>query len=170
MIALRREFLPDEPRCYSLAGSVLDFEWISQVKAKGSRPCLFIAEGVLMYLAKEEVKRLVLTLRQEFSGAEMIFDAISAWQAWFSFQNELVNLTGATFKWRLLSSQDLESWAAGIELVEEWYYFDQAEPRLGWYNLWRFYPLFNQAFRILHYRLGQAPSPKPAFPQTLEAE
>jgi hypothetical protein len=50
----------------------------------------------------------------------------------------------------------LEAWSQGIRLLDVWGYFDQLEPRLGYFNWMRFIPGANRWFRIVHYQLGQA--------------
>jgi O-methyltransferase involved in polyketide biosynthesis len=39
------------------------------------RSFLFLAEGVFMHLEEAQVRSLVLTLRDHFPGAELVFDA-----------------------------------------------------------------------------------------------
>ncbi len=38
---------------------------------------MFIAEGVFMYFEEPRIRSLVLTLRERFPGAELVFDACS---------------------------------------------------------------------------------------------
>ena len=62
------------------------------------RSFLFLAEGVLMYLEETQVKSLVLTLKEQFPGAELVFDAFSPFLVWAN------NLRVATHKnWRPMS-------------------------------------------------------------------
>jgi O-methyltransferase involved in polyketide biosynthesis len=76
VIELRRKLIGgEEARYHLLACSVLDSTWPDGVSAHRQRPFLFLAEGVLMYFDEAQIKSLVLTLREHFSGAELVFDA-----------------------------------------------------------------------------------------------
>jgi len=78
VIELRRKFIGDEKERYHLVGcSVLDNAWLEAVSAHQQRPFLFLAEGVSMHLKETQNKSLVLTLRDHFPGAELVFDAYS---------------------------------------------------------------------------------------------
>src|SRR5512136_480639 len=78
VIELRRKFIGDEGGRYHLLGcSALEDAWLDTVSAHRQRPCLFLAEGVFMYFQEAQVNRLVLTLRDRFPGAELVFDAFS---------------------------------------------------------------------------------------------
>ena len=76
VIELRRKLIGDEgARQHFLACSVLDNAWLDTVSAHRPRSFLFLAEGVFMYFEEAQVKSLVLTLRERFPGAELVFDA-----------------------------------------------------------------------------------------------
>ena len=154
VIELRRTLLLDGPRRHLIAHSALDFIWMDALPIDG-RDMLFLAEGVLPYLEEEQVKRLVLALRDHFPGTDLVFDAVS------TFSTRLHHYTHAGLKqmdvricWSMDDSHCLEAWGDGIRLLEEWRYFDHGEPRLGWYNLLRFVSPLAKAGRIFHYRLG----------------
>ena len=59
----------------------------------------------------------------------------------------------ARLKWGLNHAKDLESWAEGIRLLDEFYYFESAEPRLGVMNLMRYIPLVYQKFRYFSFQI-----------------
>src|SRR5512137_2904944 len=83
VIELRRKHLGDEEGRYHLLGcSVLEDAWIEAVSAHRQRPFLFLAEGVFMYFEEAQVKSLVLTLRDRFPGAELVFDAYAPFLRW----------------------------------------------------------------------------------------
>jgi methyltransferase (TIGR00027 family) len=78
VIELRRKLVGGEGACHHfLACSVLESAWLDTVSVHGQRPFLFLAEGVFMYFEETQVKSLVLTLRDRFPGAELVFDAFS---------------------------------------------------------------------------------------------
>ncbi|MCX7593197.1 MAG: hypothetical protein N2235_05455 [Fischerella sp.] len=46
------------------------------VKAADTQPCMFVAEGVLMFLSEHQVKQLFANLLREFPGSLFAFDSI----------------------------------------------------------------------------------------------
>jgi methyltransferase (TIGR00027 family) len=158
VIELRRKLIDDEGRRYHLLGcSVLDNAWLEAVSAHGQRPFLFLAEGVFMYLKEAQVKSLVLTLRDHFPGAELVFDAFSPIMRWRHNVRVTRTRVGAYLHWALKHGQDLERWSDGIRLLDEWGYLDRPEPRLDHIRWMRHIPLLARVLRIYHYRLGKAP-------------
>ncbi len=155
VIELRQKLIGGErPRYHLLSHSVLDSAWLDPVGVHRPRPFLFLAEGVLMYLEEAQVKSLVLTLREHFPGAELVFDAFSPFLV--RMNNIRISRTkiGARYSWGLKRGKDLESWGDGIHLLDEWFPFNRPEPRLAHVQWMRHIPLFAKIFGIFHYRLG----------------
>ncbi|MBU0494207.1 MAG: class I SAM-dependent methyltransferase [Chloroflexi bacterium] len=168
VIELRRQLIGGEgARQHFLAGSVLDSAWLDTVSVHRPRPFLFLAEGVLMYLEETQVKSLVLTLRERFPGAELVFDAFSPFFVWANNRRVTRTNIGARCHWALKRSQDLESWgdgtlapheaqrSAGVCLLDEWFPFRCPEPRLGRARWVRHIPLLAKTMGVFHYRLGK---------------
>ena len=100
---------------------------------------------------------LVLTLREHFPGAELIFDAFSPLLVQannFRLKISRVKM-GVRYQWGLMRGQELEGWGEGIQLLDEWFPFDQPEPRLARVQWVRHLPLLAKVMGIFHYRLGQ---------------
>ncbi|MBN1874296.1 MAG: class I SAM-dependent methyltransferase [Anaerolineae bacterium] len=161
VIDLRRKLMGDETvfarRRYHLLGcSVLESAWLKEVSAHSMRlyrgcPFLFLVEGVFMYFEEVQVKMLVLTLRDYFPGAELVFDA------WRPFEIWMGNLVlGGLLRWGLWRGQELERWGDGIRQLDEWGYFDRPEPRLHSFR-WMA-PIFRllKPMRVFHFQLGEA--------------
>ncbi len=156
VIELRRKLIGGEAaRYHLLACSVLDSAWLGVVSAHHPRPFLFLAEGVFMYFEEAQVKSLVLTLRDHFPGAELVFDAFSPFLV--RMNNLRISRTkiGARYHWGLKRGQDLESWGDGITLLDEWFVFSRPEPRLDHVRWMRHIPLFAKVMGIFRYRLGE---------------
>lgn len=152
VIALHREFLPDGERERTLAGSMFDLAWLDEV-ARVNRPAIFLAEGVFTYFSEDQVRSNICALAERFPGRELVFDTLS------SFSVRMHNRTSAVLKeikarlnWAVDDPRSLE--AKGLTLLDQWGYFDQHEPRLGFSNLFRFIPAIAGANHVLHYRLG----------------
>ena len=154
VIALRRQLVAETPRCRFIECSMLDFAWMDIVGGNANRPCLFLAEGVFPYFGEAEVRRLVLALQARFPGAELVFDAMTPFMVWLHSHHPAISKLHAHL-WGIKGGQELETWSPGIRLLDEWFYFDRPEPRLGWTRLMRFVPLLNQGNSIVRYQLGE---------------
>jgi methyltransferase (TIGR00027 family) len=156
VIELRRKFIGGEgARYHFLAGSVLDGAWLTAVSAHRQRPFLFLAEGVLIYFEEAQVKSLVLTLKEHFPGAELVFDAFSPFFVWANNLRVARGEIGARCRWALKRGKDLESWGDGICLLDEWFAFICPEPRLAHIRWVRHIPLLAKTIGVFHYRLGK---------------
>ncbi len=159
VIDLRRKFIDDEGRRYHLLScSVFDSAWLETVKVHSPRPFLFLAETVFVYFTEAQVKSLVLTLRDHFPGAELVFDGWRPFEVWLG--NRYFSLSNSQFTgllhWGFWCGQEIEGWGDGICLLDEWGFFDQPEPRLDSFR-WMA-PIFRlfKPMRIFHLQLGEA--------------
>jgi methyltransferase (TIGR00027 family) len=159
IIELRRELIGDEGKRYHLLGcSVLENSWLEAVSAHRTRPFLFVAEGVFMYLTEAQNKSMVRTLYDHFPGAELVFDVYSP------IHKLVSNLQTARFgfrtQWGIWHGEELERWvnpgpSGGIRLLDEWGYFDEPEPRLAHIRWLRPFDAAARTLRIYHFRLGK---------------
>jgi len=157
VIDLRRKLIGGEGARYHLLGcSALDSAWLDTVGVHRPRPFLFLAEGVLVYMREAQVKSLVLTLQERFPGAELVCDAQSPYLVRIGNLRLTFSKLGVRQHWALKRGRDLETWGEGIRLLDEWFYFDRPEPRLGGSQWMRHVPQLAKAAGIYHYRLGQA--------------
>lgn len=69
---LRRRLLPSAERVSSRAESALDFGWLEELDGG---PTLVTAQGLLMYLRREEVTRFA----DASAGGDFVFDAMQPW-------------------------------------------------------------------------------------------
>lgn len=157
VIDLRRKFIGDEGECYHLlACSVLEDIWLEAVKVHSPRPFLFLAETVFVYFTEAQVKCLVLTLRDHFPGAELVFDGWRPFEVWLGNRYLSNSQFSGLMHWGFWRGQELEGWSDGIHLLDEWGFFDQPEPRLNSFR-WMA-PIFRlfKPMRIFHFQLGKA--------------
>ncbi len=156
VIELRRKLIGGEGgRYHLLACSALDNAWLATVSAHHPRPLLFLAEGVFMFLEETQVRSLVLALKERFPGAELVFDAFSPFFVWANNRRVAQTKIGARSHWGLKRGRDLERWADGIRLLDEWFAFDQPEPRLAHIRWVRYFRLLARVSGIFHYQLGK---------------
>lgn len=162
VIALRRQLIAEGDRRRYLGCSVFDSSWLADVSVHASRPFLFLAEGVFPYFEEEQVKGLFLTLAARFPGGELVCDAMTPFMVRLHNLELRVLRVGARLRWGLRHGRDPEGWgspsSAGgrIRLLDEWFYFERSEPRLGAAYLMRYLPPLAKGVGIFHYRLGDA--------------
>jgi len=155
VIELRRKYLGDERgRYHMLGGSVLEDAWLEALSIHRQRPFLFLAEGVFMYLKEPQVKRLVLTLRDRFPGAELVFDAYSPLHVWRHNLQTLNSKVNVRVHWGIWRTRRIERWGDGIRLLDEWGFFDDPTPRLARMRWMRRIESLARTFRIYHFQLG----------------
>jgi len=158
VVELRRQFFTAPDRYRLLAASVTEPAWVDSVAA-GGRTVLVVAEGLLMYLAEADVRRLVLQLHERFPGCRLVADVFSPLTARSATRHPSLHSTGATLGWGIKDAQDLETWAPGIQLLEEWTFTDDPElTRLsaGYrlvYKLAGLFKIVQRAHRIVTYQL-----------------
>ncbi|PRQ06390.1 class I SAM-dependent methyltransferase [Enhygromyxa salina] len=70
VIEVKRRVLPPEPGYRQLAADVTKLSWLDELP--WSRPMIFLAEGLLMYLPPEAVRALVVQLRARAPGCELV--------------------------------------------------------------------------------------------------
>jgi O-methyltransferase involved in polyketide biosynthesis len=79
VVEMRRALLPAADRVTSRAESVLDLGWLEELARGG--PALVTAQGLLMYLRREEVDALVVRIAEALDGGDFVFDAVPPWPA-----------------------------------------------------------------------------------------
>lgn len=158
VVELRQQFFTAVERYHLIPSSVTDLAWVDRVAADG-RPVLLVAEGLLMYLSEADVRRLVLRLREAFPGCRLIADVFSRLTARSAARHRSLHATGAALGWGIDDPGEIETWAPGIRLLEEWYFTDDPDLsrlRLGYrlaYRLAGMFRTIQRAHRIVYYRL-----------------
>ena len=158
VVELRRQFFSENERCHLIGAPVTQLEWIEKVTASG-QPVLVVAEGLLMYLEEADVQRLVLRLQETFPGCRLIADVFSRLTARAATNHPSLKSTGAAIGWGIDDPRELEAWAPGIRLLEEWYFTndpDLARLNFGYrmaYKMAGAFKMAQRAHRIVYYQL-----------------
>ena len=160
VMALRQGLIPTEGiRYHTLATSVFEDNWLEEVSRFRPRPFMFLAEGVFPYFEEAQVRSLFVKLGDRFPGAELVCDAHTPFVIWTDNLQLVLSKVSARLHWGLRHSKDVENWGNGFLLLDEWFYFDEPEPRMRPYRWMRYFPLLGKSTGIFHYRLGSEKSP-----------
>lgn len=161
IIALKKDFFTETDRYHFIAASVMDFAWMETVR-KNRGPFLFMAEGVFMYLSKDDIRSLVPAIQKTFPGSELVCEVVNT--IWltpllqpilsYKLQREAHMGKDAMFRSGLRDSREMEGWHPGIRFLDEWSYFDSDEKKLGWLRLLRHIPLIRKTQWTVHYLLA----------------
>lgn len=87
VIEIKKQFFKENERYHFISSSVLDHKWMSIV-AKHEGPFLFMAEGVFMYLDREDVQSLILKLQSEFPGSELVCEVFNSFKLFLYYSHD----------------------------------------------------------------------------------
>ncbi|TCI00151.1 class I SAM-dependent methyltransferase [Roseococcus sp. SYP-B2431] len=124
VIALRRRLYPAREGVTLIGAAVTDPGWIAGIPA--DRPTLVLAEGLLPYVAAEEVVPLLDRLTAHLAGGELAFDAYSRIGLWAIRNHPAIRPTGARLHWALEEPRELERAIPRLRLAEELGAYDPA--------------------------------------------
>jgi O-methyltransferase involved in polyketide biosynthesis len=114
-IELRRCFFANTDRRRMLAASVLDENWMDDVSAR-SGPYFFVAEGVLVYLAEDDVRRTLSRIVERFPDSSIAFDTYDHRMMRRHHQRADQGDVDARWAWACEDPRSLES--LGLQVVE----------------------------------------------------
>lgn len=107
-----------------------------------------------MYFTEDELKPLFNQLATRLPGSEMLFEMLAPFLVGKGKHHESLSKidSRAEFKWGLKDSKAMETWHKGIEVVEEWNYYDYHKDRWKWFGLIGQIPLVKPRLsnRIVH--------------------
>lgn len=158
VIDLREKFFDETDNYHMIPSSVTDLSWVDRIPTR-DQDVLVVAEGLLMYLKDEQVKALVLRLKEAFPGCELAFDAYSTLTVRRVKDHPSIKKTGALIQWGIDDARQIEHWASGIRLKEEWFYTQSKDiKKLAFSHRLIFaiaglFSVARKAHRILHYAL-----------------
>ncbi len=134
-IELRQQFFNDSERQTMIAGSVLDTDWIEQVK-NSSGPYCFISEAVLIYLDAVEAERAVEQIATAFPGAWLLMDTTSRSIVESQSKHDAMKHLSkdSWFRWVVDNPKDLER--LGLTLTSSHLYADAAPELLQHMPWW----------------------------------
>ena len=120
VIDLRRNFFNETEHYRMIPSSVTDWRWLDEVESQPQ--AYIIAEGLVMYLTRNDAVMLFKRLQERFPGSEICFDAYSTLTARNINHHPSIKKTGAKIYWGVDDAREIESWVPGMRLLEEWYF------------------------------------------------
>lgn len=137
LIEIKKEILKEHLIYKQISCSVLDTSWIDTVIKKGNNNILLLAEGLFMYLPKNDVIKLIKVISERFNNSQIALEVTnekytrSLWKKIIrrKINSQLGFDAGYLFKFGVRNGQEIESYGDGIKVVEEWIYTEAEEVR-----------------------------------------
>ena len=107
VVDLRKEFYETNSKYKMINSSVLDYNWLNEIN--DSKNILIVAEGLTMYLEKEEIKELIDQINKKFKNVHLIFDAYTNKGVKYSKIKNPVNKMNAKIKYGFCSIEEFLS-------------------------------------------------------------
>jgi O-methyltransferase involved in polyketide biosynthesis len=122
VIAFRRKL--HEPECTRhrmMEASVLDDDWVMEIKRHAKSRVLFVAEGLFPYFTEEEHRKIFTCLAESFPGAEMLFQTMAPSLTQELAQHSLISRTKmkAEVQWGLDDSKQVSALHPKVEFIRE---------------------------------------------------
>jgi O-methyltransferase involved in polyketide biosynthesis len=132
VIDLRRRLFPAREGHHTIGCSVTDPDLLDRIP--GDRPVLVVAEGLTMYLSKQDGEALLRRIVRHFPSGELVFDACNGWGIWLTQRFQAaVKASGARLEWSIEDPRTLETDVPGLEFDTEWFFADAPElARYSW--------------------------------------
>lgn len=134
---LWHKFNDETGRHKFLAYSATDFRWmdkVKQIKQEGQK-VLFIAEGLFHYFMERDVKQVIIAIKNNFPGSEMLAEVIGPLFVSNARSHDTLSKLGVRFSWGIKNLSDIEKWDGGIKLIDEWNLIDRHSRRWKWMNI-----------------------------------
>lgn len=119
VIALRKTFLPKNPRVHLISKSVLDLSWIEDIK-KHPGPYFFLVGGVFMYITEKQTKNIIMRLAKQFPGSEIAFDPCTKQEVRESkilAKRRKAIGSSDNYKWGIKDPLQFAKWSPKIKLI-----------------------------------------------------
>ena len=135
VIEAKRQVLGDIALYRMIGGSVLEDEWLEEISSIQTEHILFLAEGLLMYLPKAAVIRLFQKFTESFSSSQLVFEAVNEkytrglWKKSVEskMRRNLGSEAGASYQFGVREAAEIEGYAPGLKVAEEWSYFEDRD-------------------------------------------
>jgi O-methyltransferase involved in polyketide biosynthesis len=156
VIELRRRLYPRRDGCRMIGSSVTDPRWLREIPA--DRPAMIVAEGLMPYLAADDVKRLLERLTGHLPSGELAFDGYTRLGVRLLGLHPSIRATGASLHWGIDDPRELEVWIPRLKLVTELTSYDPSHiarmPRVYrvLIRVWNHVSALRRIGRLLKYR------------------
>jgi methyltransferase (TIGR00027 family) len=137
LIEIKKDILKDKLNYELLACSVLDTSWIDRVTLKSNRNILLLAEGLFMYLPRDDVIDLFNIFTERLYHSQITLEVVTEkytrgiWKkiVIMKMKSNLGFDAGSSYNFGIKKASELESYGKGIKIIDEWSYVEDPDTR-----------------------------------------
>jgi O-methyltransferase involved in polyketide biosynthesis len=122
VIALRQKVFPTRPQYHLVATPATDPSWLDEIPA--GRPTLLLAEGISMYLTKDDGVALLQHIVDRFGSGELQIDFYNSLIVRSQKTHRLQRQSGSTLHWAVNNPADITERVSGVRLLTAVTFFD----------------------------------------------
>jgi len=135
-----------EPSPYPLIDSpVQDAAWIERVAERQREDVLFLAEGLFMYLPREDVAAVFQRIANTFSRSRIVLEVVTETYTRglgkkmlaAKMKRYLGSEADAAYHFGVRDAREIEALADGVRVTGEWSYFEDPDIRPRWLQVFR---------------------------------
>jgi O-methyltransferase involved in polyketide biosynthesis len=124
VIALKKELLMEQISYELIGSSVLDLSWIDKVTINGNSNFLIIAEGIFMYLPKQDVLSLFQVITQRFNDSQITLEMAHEkytkwlWKRIVEWYFKKFYGLEVSYVFGIKKPHDFESYGKGLKVID----------------------------------------------------
>jgi len=135
VIRTKQHILKDKITYKMIEDSVLEEEWITTVKMIQAEKVLFVAEGLCMYLPKDQTIQTLIHLAESFHCSRLVMEVVAE-KYTRGFCKKMVerkmrkgagSTAGDYYQYGIREAGDLESYSSGFKVKGEWTFFEDKD-------------------------------------------
>jgi O-methyltransferase involved in polyketide biosynthesis len=135
VIGIKRQVLKDKIAYRTIEDSVLEEAWIAEVKKLQAEKVLFVAEGLFMYLPRDQVIQSLRRLAESFNNSRLVMEVVAE-KYTRGFRKKMVerkmrkgagSTAGDYYQYGIRKASDLESYHPGYRIRGEWSFFEDPD-------------------------------------------
>jgi O-methyltransferase involved in polyketide biosynthesis len=125
VIALKREILKDHLDYELIGCSVLDSAWMDQVTSNGNTDFLLLAEGLFMWLSKQDATWLLQGIALRFDRSQLVLEMVpekytkGIWKSLLRFHSRLDWGLDVAWEFGIKNPGDIESYGNSLKMIGE---------------------------------------------------
>ncbi|MGA3198209.1 MAG: class I SAM-dependent methyltransferase [Halobacteriota archaeon] len=118
VIDIRRRLLPETDRTTSIARSIFDSSWYSEIKQTQKRRVSRLRASYFILMRRRDDSFFVVG--RQLPGAEIVFDTLPKLAVTFTNWNvRKAGMKGATVKWALRDANEITKWDNHITVIDQ---------------------------------------------------
>jgi methyltransferase (TIGR00027 family) len=145
VVGIKKQMLKDKISYPMIQDSVLEDGWISQVKERQSEKVIFVAEGLFMYLPRDQVVQTLQRLADSFHNSALVMEVVAE-KYTRGMRRKMVerkmrkgagSTAGDYYQFGISEASELESYHSGFRVKGEWSFFEDPDLKPSFLRIFR---------------------------------